>query len=198
MNYRSFIAVEIPTGIHRAIAHITQELQKELSRSMVRWVESENIHLTLKFLGDVPPGDLENLAGLLKAELAAHEPFTMSVKGLGAFPNQHRPRIIWVGLEAPVGLAKLQKAVETTAARLEFPAEERPFSPHLTIGRVNQHVSQSDLARIGPVLESTHFGSLGDVNVQAVRIFKSDLRPTGAVYTPMYALPMKSIHHVEN
>jgi 2'-5' RNA ligase len=193
MSYRSFIAVEIPDEVHGAIVSTTLNLQRAVSRSLVRWVEPKNIHLTLKFLGDVSPADLEHMADALKAELSALKPFEMSVGGLGAFPDIRRPRVIWVGLKAPAALAALQHAVEAVASRFGFSAEQRPFSPHLTIGRVGQHLSPVDLAKIKSGIESTTVGDLGCVWVEAVVVFKSDLRPGGAVYTPLYYLPLKSL-----
>ena len=191
MMLRSFIAIKIPVEIQSAIAHSTAPLQKTLPKPLVRWVASQNLHLTLKFLGDVSPANLERLVDVLKTEAAAHEPFSMSVGGLGAFPTPRRARVIWIGLEAPAGLAALQHGVEAVAARLGYGPEERPFSPHLTIGRVGQSVSAADLQRIRTALEAIAVGALGTVRVDAIHIFKSDLQPGGAVYTNLYTLPMK-------
>jgi 2'-5' RNA ligase len=119
--------------------------------------------------------------------------FTMSVVGLGAFPTPRRARVVWVGLEAPPALEDLQRGVEAATEQLGYSPEERPFSPHLTIGRVGQNVSASDLHRIHTVLEATKVGILGTFRVDAVHIFKSDLQPGGAVYTHLYALPLKSV-----
>jgi len=128
----------------------------------------------------------------LKVEAIAHETFTMSVGGLGAFPTPRRARIIWIGLEAPPALMALLRSVESVAARLGYPLENHPFSPHLTIGRVGQNVSATDLQRIRAALEGMVVGPLGTVRVEAVHIFKSDLKPGGPVYTHLYTLPMKS------
>ena len=189
---RSFIAVEVPVEIQNAIAHSTASLQKALPKPTVRWVAPQNVHLTLKFLGDVSPANLERIADGLKMEAAAHGAFSMSVGGLGAFPTSRRARVIWIGLEAPPSLVALQRGVEATAARLGYTQEDRPFSPHLTIGRVGQNIAANDLQKIRTALEGTTVGSLGIVKVDAIHIFKSDLRPGGSVYPHLYALPMKS------
>ncbi len=192
MMLRSFVAVEIPAGVQSALARSTASLQKALPKPLVRWVAPQNVHLTLKFLGDVSPANLERLAEAMKAETVTHEAFSMTVGGLGAFPTPRRARIIWVGLDAPITLTALLRGIEAVAARLGYPSENRPFSPHLTIGRVGQNVSGSDLQRIRNALEATSVGALGVVRVAAVHIFKSDLRPGGSVYTPLYTLPMNS------
>lgn len=190
---RTFIAVELPAGIQKTISQSTAPLRNSLSKSLVRWVVPQNVHLTLKFLGDVSSTNLEQLVAALKVEAAVHEMFTMSVVGLGAFPNPRRARVIWVGLKAPPALEAIQRGVEAAAERLGYAPEERPFSPHLTIGRVGQNVSASDLQCIRTLLEATKVGMLGTFRVDSVHIFKSDLQPGGSVYTHLYALPLKSV-----
>ena len=192
MMLRSFIAMEIPAEIQNAIAHSTAPLKNTLPKPLIRWVAPQNVHLTLKFLGDVSPANLERLAEAIKTEAASHGMFSISVGGLGAFPTQRRARVIWIGLDAPPALAALQRGVDAAAAQLGYPKEERPFSPHLTIGRVAQTASASDLQLIRSALESTKVGILGTVRVQAIHIFKSDLQPGGSVYTLLYTLSMKS------
>jgi len=193
MNLRSFIAVEIPAEIQRTILRDTASLQKTLVKPLVRWVEAQNLHLTLKFLGDVSPEALEQLNGALKVGLIDQRSFNMSVAGLGVFPNPQRPRIIWVGLEAPSALSALQHSVEAIATRMGYLPEEHPFSPHLTIGRVGQSITQADRMKISAVIQTMSVGSLGMVHVEAVCIFKSDLRPGGSVYTPLYTLPLRPL-----
>jgi RNA 2',3'-cyclic 3'-phosphodiesterase len=191
MMLRSFIAIELPTEIQQAIAQATAPLQKALPKPLVRWVAPQNLHLTLKFLGDVSPANLELLAEALKTDAGDCPEFSMEVGGIGAFPNPRRARVIWIGLEAPPALATLQRTIEAAAARLGYAREEREFSPHLTLGRVGQSAGSGDLQKIRAALEATKVGRLGSVRVEAVHIFKSDLQPTGSVYTHLYALPMK-------
>ncbi|KAF0107116.1 MAG: 2'-5' RNA ligase [Anaerolineaceae bacterium] len=192
MMLRSFVAVEIPAAIQAAIARSTADLQKALPRPLVRWVAAQNLHLTLKFLGDVSPANLEKLAEALKVEAARLAGFELSVGGLGAFPTPRRPRVIWVGIEAPAALPALQRSVEAVAARMGYPPEERPFSPHLTLGRVGQNTSAADLARVRAAVEATVVGPLGTARVEALHIFKSDLQSSGSVYTHLYTLPFQS------
>ena len=192
---RAFIAIEVPIEVQRAIAGSTAALKSALPKPLIRWVAPQNVHLTLKFLGDVSHTALEELAETLKVEVCSYSMFSVLVGGLGAFPTPRRPRVIWIGLETPPALQALQRGVEMVAARLGYTPEERPFSSHLTIGRVSQKVSASDFQRIRSMLESTKVGALGTLRVEAVHIFKSDLLPGGSVYTHLYALPMKSDQH---
>jgi RNA 2',3'-cyclic 3'-phosphodiesterase len=190
MKLRAFIAVEIPADVQRLIQQGTDSLHKALPKPLVRWVETKNLHITLKFLGDVSAEDLEKLANAIELELGTQAAFTISVAGLGVFPGYHQPRIIWVGLEAPEALSSLQQGVEAASVSMAFLPEERPFSPHLTIGRVGQGSTQADRLKIREALEAATFRSIGPFDVKAVTIFKSDLHPTGPVYTSLFALPM--------
>jgi len=192
MMLRSFIAIEVPAEVQSAIAQSLAALQKALPKPLIRWVAPQNVHLTLKFLGDVSPANLERMADVLRVEANAHETFTMSVGGIGAFPNAHRARVIWIGLDAPASLPALHRGIESASASLGYSSEDRPFSPHLTVGRVGQNVSGADLHKIHAALDATKVGPLGLVHVDAIHIFKSDLGPGGSVYTQLYALPMKS------
>jgi RNA 2',3'-cyclic 3'-phosphodiesterase len=192
MMLRSFIAIELPGEIQQAIFRSTASLQKALPKPLVRWVAPQNIHLTLKFLGDVSPANLERVADALRLEVATHPAFSMSVGGFGTFPTSRRPRIFWIGLEALPVLLAVQRGVEAVAARMGYPPEERSFSPHLTIGRVSPNATTAGLQKIRTALEGISVNTLGTVRVDAVQIFKSDLQPAGPLYTLLHSLPMKS------
>lgn len=187
---RSFIAIEIPTEIQTVILRETKNLRQILKKWLIRWVPQENIHLTLKFLGDVSPANLDNLKDRLFQELHQIPAFDISVRGLGAFPNPRRPRILWIGVEAPHELTVISQTIESVASHFGFIPEMRPFSPHLTIGRVNQHASGNDLQQIRTGLEHTDVGYLGTATVRGIHIFQSDLHPSGAVYTQLHTIPL--------
>lgn len=189
---RAFIAIEIPPEIHKAIETKTAPIQTALSSSLIRWVPVDNIHLTLKFLGDVSPTNVEMLAQMLSAEASHHENIEIKFGGLGAFPNPRRPRVIWVGIQAPAALEALQHGIEAATATLGYPVEERSFSPHLTIGRVKQHIGTDNMQKIRTTIEETKIGLLGTTIVTAVHLFKSDLKPSGAVYTKFFSAPLKN------
>ncbi len=191
MMLRSFIAVNIPSEIKSAAARRIAPLQTIISKPLVRWVPMENVHLTLKFLGDVSPENLSQLAEALKMEVLNHENFTISVGGLGAFPNSRRARILWIGLECPNALKAVMHGVESVASRLGYSSEDRPFSPHLTIGRVGQNVSPTGYQTIRTAVEGTKVGALGMIHVDALNIYKSDLQADGSVYTNLYSLPLR-------
>ncbi len=194
---RVFIAVEIPLSIRQAIHSQTESLRAALGRDLVRWTPIENMHLTLKFIGDVSPANVDLLEQMLIAGTKDCAPFSMDVGGLGSFPTPRRARVIWIGIHAPAALASLQRGIESAAARLGYEEEARPFSPHLTIGRVKQPISASDQQKVRAALEKAQVGALGQADVTAVHLFKSDLKPSGAEYTSLFSAPLK-IRDAEN
>jgi 2'-5' RNA ligase len=187
---RAFIAVEIPLEIRQTVYHATSDLQKKIG-SLVRWVPMENMHLTLKFLGDVSPSNVDLLTEMLRGEADLFQCFELRLSGLGSFPNLKRPRVIYVGIHAPVVLETLHRGIDSGSRKLGYDSEERGFSPHLTIGRVKQNVTSSEQQTIRRALEETKIDSLGIARVDSVHIYKSDLKPTGSVYTRLYTAPLK-------
>lgn len=186
---RAFIAIELPREIRQQLDAIERQIQAqagEASHKAVRWVPASNMHLTLKFLGEVSTSNVESLARMLQKEASQHSAFDLSIGGIGAFPNIHRPRVIWVGSEAPAELYTLQKAIDAETRQLGYPAEERPFSPHLTLGRVSQNAHPDEVTQVARVLGEIKIGTLGKVRVDRVHLFRSDLQPSGAVYTSLY------------
>jgi 2'-5' RNA ligase len=183
---RAFIAIELTAEIQNRLDEVTTAFKKQLNGVPVRWVPAGNIHLTLKFLGDVSVANVKILTDILKTEVAGHRPFEVSVGGAGAFPNNRRPRVIWVGVEAPSELTMVQNGVEAAMERLGYAREDRPFSPHLTVGRISRNANSDDTRLISKVLETCRVGFLGAACVQEICLFRSDLQPTGAVYTRIF------------
>jgi RNA 2',3'-cyclic 3'-phosphodiesterase len=189
---RAFIAIDLTPEITKQLSQISAQLIKPLEDIPVRWVPAGNIHLTLKFLGDVSIAHMEVLKEVLQGEASTHRSFTFSVGNLGAFPNIRHPRVIWVGVEAPNDLAALQRSIESSMARIGYAPEDRPFSPHLTLGRVSRNATTRDTHLIGEVLEASKVGFLGVNPVNSVCLYRSDLKPTGAEYTRIFSADLKA------
>lgn len=187
---RLFIAVELPAEIQQNVYKETANLRRTLD-SLVRWVAVENMHLTLKFLGDVAPSNVEFLMQMLRQEAETIPCFKIQLTGLGSFPSLKRPRVIYIGIQAPVALDTLQRGIESACSRLGYESEERPFSAHLTIGRVKQKVTAAEQQKIRRAIESTQVDLLGSARVDSVYLYKSELKPGGSVYTRLYAAPLK-------
>lgn len=187
---RAFIALDLSDEILQHLDRVSKELQQRIPQKAVRWVPAQNIHLTLKFLGDVSEKHLVMITNAIKAEAAAYTPFTISVGGLGAFPKIANPRVIWVGVEAPEALAGMQRSLELQMERLGYAREDRRFSAHLTIGRVSRTVSSQQVRLLSEVLGSYSLGFIGMVKIEALYLYRSDLRPDGAVYSRLFSAPL--------
>lgn len=184
---RAFIAVDLSPEIQRQLDEVLKNYRAQLPNIPIRWVAASNIHLTLKFLGDVSLSNLNILTEMIQKEVSNHHQFEISVGGSGAFPNLRQPRVVWVGVEAPAELTAIQNGIETTTARLGYMREERAFSPHLTLGRVSRNATSQDVKAISKALETTRVGFLGATCVEKVHLYRSDLQPTGAVYTQIFS-----------
>lgn len=179
---RSFIAIELPELIQNQLRQVSAAL-RSAGRLPVRWLPVENIHLTLKFLGDIDAGKLRNLSDEM-ITLARHQPpFSLTIGGVGAFPSTRRPRVVWVGIQAPPKLAELAQQMEQLGLKFGIEPEGRPFSPHLTIGRVQQHAVLEELQALTESLTTIKVGELGKLSVESICLFRSDLRSSGAIYT---------------
>jgi 2'-5' RNA ligase len=188
---RAFIAIDLSEEIQDALEEISALLKGQLGKLPVRWVPVKNIHLTLKFLGDISQANLEMLEGLLNTDVSRCAPFDVSVSKLGAFPSTRRPRVIWVGVDEQAELGQLQRSLDESTTRLGYAPEERGFSPHLTLGRISRNASAAEVGRIGQVIELSKVGHLGTMQVRTVNLYRSDLLPTGAVYTRLYSASLK-------
>lgn len=154
----------------------------------MRFVPVSGIHLTLKFLGEILPGLADSLHPALDRVAGARLPFTVRVRGAGCFPDHGRPRVLWVGLEESQGaLATLQRAIEVECAGLGLPAEDRPFSSHLTLGRVRHEAGAEAASFVRAVLDREQAVELGVLTVDSVHLFRSDLRPTGAEHHRLHS-----------
>lgn len=188
---RTFIALDFPLSILDSIEQQTKRLRQTLGNEVIRWVLTHNLHLTLKFLGNVPVSHLEFLNQMLVQATDSITQFDLQIGGVGSFPNSNRPRVLWVGIHAPAALSNLQKAIEEGAKRLGYEKEERPFSPHLTLGRVRQGLDGKDLQKISNALSSIQLGKIGIARVDSVHIYKSDLNSEGSVYTKLFSTPLR-------
>jgi RNA 2',3'-cyclic 3'-phosphodiesterase len=181
---RTFIAIELDEMLRIAIGRVQGKLKRAAPAGGVKWVASDSIHLTLKFLGDTPRSRISQVEAALQVACAAYAPFEFNVEGRGCFPNFHRPRVIWVAVrDKGQTLARLQKDVERHVAPLGWPTEERGFSPHLTLGRIAKGADRATEEEIGQIVERSVVEQIGVQRVTAVSLIQSDLRPAGPVYT---------------
>jgi 2'-5' RNA ligase len=186
MMIRSFIAIDFPEETRKAL----EDIQKELKQcgAGVRWVKPGSIHLTLKFLGNIHLAQVEDIALAVAKEVRDQPPITLGAAGLGAFPSRKKPRVIWIGMEGEVQrLSRIQARVENALEPLGFVREKRVFQPHLTIGRVKDRRRLQALIDAMATLDMEPFNSF---DADEIILYKSDLRPTGAIYTKLHRMPL--------
>jgi 2'-5' RNA ligase len=178
---RSFLAIELPRTIQKKIEEIQGDLKS--SHADVRWVSPEKIHLTLKFFGNIEESKIEPIVKSIEGPIQTTPPFSLKVKGVGAFPHLKNPRVIWMGLTSgKENVISLQQRLEVLLEKIGFQTEDRPFHPHLTLGRVKSNRGREEL--VGR-MEKYREEEFGDFPVETVIFFKSDLRPSGPIYTPL-------------
>jgi RNA 2',3'-cyclic 3'-phosphodiesterase len=188
---RSFIAVELPEGLKKELAELIAQLKKN-SPPVVRWVDPNSIHITLKFLGEIPEDSIDELALAIEESVQSVSPFKLEVSEVGAFPDLDRVQVIWVGVKGSLDkIISLQKRIESNTEQLGFPREKRDFSPHLTLGRVRNEASQNERQRLGKLLSETTFTGLHNVEVNAINLMKSQLTSNGAIYTCIGSVKLK-------
>ncbi len=189
---RTFVAIELSAGIKGELTRVEEMLREKIATPHLRWVDPANVHLTLKFLGNVPLDRIEEITAALKEACVGLSPFIMGVSGLGCFPSTNNPRVIWVGVQEETGrLKRLQERVERRLATLGFKPERRPFRPHLTLGRVKKQAHVGARRIIGGIVSTTSVGDLGQMEVEEIVFMKSTLLPSGARYSRLETIALE-------
>ena len=189
---RAFIALELPPQAKEALSKTIERLQSAIP-SGVRWVNPSGIHLTLKFLGNIDPALVNDI---LKATAKAvkqsrGDPIRLKLSNLGVFPNERQPRVVWAGIEGDIEtLRALQSSLDQAIAELGFPKERRPFSPHLTLGRVRDGVPASLRGSVGSALTSVTPEPSAPWRAEALYLIRSTLTPNGAIYDCLGSVPL--------
>ncbi len=191
-SWRLFVALELPAEIVRELKRLQADLQRTVPEGIASWVRPEGIHLTLKFLGDVPLKQLDALKAALEAAARGQRRFSLHLGGLGCFPNTAHPRVLWVGVEGDLQhLSALQANVEKHIAPLGYPPEERGFSPHLTLARARRGARREEAAMLGRAAETHHVSQAILWQVEAVSLMRSQLDPHGAIYTRIHQVVLE-------
>jgi len=180
---RSFIAIELPGELKEGLAQLQAQL-KLSNPSAVKWVDPYNIHLTLKFLGNIAVGRISEITRAIEEAAQGMSPFHLEVKGLGVFPNLRRVQVAWVGMSGEIDkLRRLQQRIESKLVPLGFTAESRPFTPHLTLARLRDRALPDERERFGQLIDVTKFEAGYTIEVDAINLMKSQLAREGAVYS---------------
>ena len=176
---RAFICFKLPERLISSIGRIQVSVKQYGLK--IRWVRPENIHLTIKFLGDIKWSEIDGIGRLIKETAMDFTPLLLSAQGIGVFPNLNRPRVIWIGISGQIEeLIGLQKMLDNKLRIIGFPKEKRPFKGHLTIGRIKGSI---DSNKLSDVLNQINRFAASPFSVDKIYLMQSDLKPLGAVYT---------------
>jgi len=180
---RLFVALEIPSAVREKLAELVNSFRAVSPQT--RWVRPENLHVTLKFIGEVPETKLAPFQRTL-AQVRSAQPVTLDFRGLGFFPNDKHPRVLWAGIESSPNLKTLVEEIEKTTETLGVPPEKRPFSPHLSLARFEPPRLPEKLREAIQENAGREFGSL---RAHQFRLIESKLKPSGAEYTTVESFP---------
>lgn len=178
---RCFIAIEIPDAIQTLLVSAQEELKKNIRGAS--WVKRGNIHLTLRFLGDVAPDQISTIKTAIEQVANTRSPFSMKIGGIGAFPNLTRPRIIWAGVKTGADeVIAITKEIDAGLSQHGYGRDEKPFRPHLTLARLKRRINLQALVDVFQQYDTINGATM---IVNQIRVIQSQLRQSGAVYTPL-------------
>jgi 2'-5' RNA ligase len=186
---RVFVALPVSASLIEALTRLQAELAAAAPPRTVRWVRRDQLHLTLKFFGNVPTDRIADLTAALRAGIAGSTALALNVSGIGAFPEGRHPRVVWAGIAGQTDLLlALQQRIETATRGFSEASDTRPFQPHLTLGRVTALGRQA--AEVGAGLAQREIGLVGDWPATELRLIRSQLAATGATYSDLAVFPL--------
>jgi 2'-5' RNA ligase len=193
VSLRLFVAISIPEPVRNEIIRVQQELQPLVSRDVARWARSDQFHLTLRFLGDVPADGVESLKQSVGAVCRNARSLSLRAEGVGFFPNPRSPRVIWVGINDREGrLVDLQKQIETAVGQFSPEPGEKNFKGHATLGRL-KNPKPADIRDLAARAQSLEKRLFGEWTGQEIEIIRSELSPVGARYTSLEAFRLGAV-----
>ena len=190
---RVFIAAPISLPAKLVLTQVIGNLGGNIP-SEIRWVNPDGIHLTIKFLGDVPSEEIAGITEAMVRAAAKISPFEVGLSGLGVFPNRKEPRVLWAGVDGDLAtLTQLQESTEVELTAAGYPKDRRRFNPHLTLGRVRGQASEYTRRSIGPMVSSHQMPGSDPWTVESVELIQSHLGPEGATYTTLTTASLKGV-----
>ena len=184
MDLRCFVAIDIPDPVKKEITEMADILKKY--DADIKWVNVENLHVTLKFLGSTPEKSVPEIRESLLKAVSSFQPFYIKINGTGVFPDRKFARVIWVGVENGEMLPELAADIDVSMSLLGYKKEEREFKPHLTLGRVR---SREGTANVVNELDNFKDKEFGLFTVDRIRLMRSELKPRGSEYSCLYEVP---------
>lgn len=186
-TYRLFITLDFPEPILAQIHLIMQSLKNTLPQKGIKWVSPSILHLTLKFLGDVSIQHLPNIQAAIAKTANLSKSATAQVGGLGAYPSLKKPNNIWIGVSAEPVFKQIFTNLETNMESIGFVPDPKGFSPHITLARITRYATYAERNQIADSLQKFDDATLGSCIFDAIHLYRSDLKPSGPIYTKLYS-----------
>ena len=188
---RSFIAIELTAEVRESLSSLMDRL-KPSKHPQVKWVTPDSVHLTLKFLGNIYPDQVAGITQAISSAARGMPPFELKGGGLGAFPNNQQPRVIWVSVTGDTRKLKLlHREIDGALSHLGFTREKRAFTPHLTLGRLKDRASSREKADIGKLVTAIKFAGGAAMEVKEINLMRSTLTPSGAIYSRLESIVLR-------
>lgn len=182
-TFRGFIAIEVP--FTNQILRFQEDIKK--TTAQVKLVESKNIHITLKFLGDTPIHQIKEIESIIKKATAQVKKHTIRLEGTGVFPNEHYIKVIWIGIKETDLIAQIAESINTQCSTIGFQKDKRGFSAHLTIGRMKSSKGKEEILNVIKTYQDTLFS---EIVVNEIQLKKSTLTPKGPIYETLSTIPL--------
>lgn len=190
---RAFIAIDFPQPMIEKINQIISTCKTQTPEKAIKWVEAENLHLTIKFLGDVSPDQLTAIKTILISECEHRVTFDISLGGLGMYPNHHQPRVLWLRISGGDPLVEIHAGLNRELTKINLPPDAQRLSPHLTIGRIRRQTDVNTVKQIGQTLSQLKVEPVGTIRVDTINLYQSELRPQGPLYTRLLSVPLNQV-----
>jgi len=191
---RAFIAIELPPEVKAVLSRLQAALKKAAPDCPAKWVAPEGIHLTLCFLGEISPSQVEAVKGVMAGVAPQFAPFSLEISRPGAFPDLLRPQTLWVGLDGELDtLTNMHQLLEKDLKPTGYRPENRSFRPHLTLARVRDEAAPAARQKLGEAISHSNIAIPGRVTVSAISLLKSQLTPGGAIYSRLFAAELTNV-----
>ena len=197
MEIRSFIAIELPPQFRLGLRELQAKLKPE-NRGPAKWVDPDSIHLTLRFLGNIGEDRLSAITRAIATATAGIPPFCLKTGRIGAFPNLKRVQVVWVGLDGDLErLLELKQRLDSELKPLGFPAEERTFTPHLTLARLRQQASALEREQMGRLISDIGLERVYQMSVTSLSLMRSHLTREGAIHHQISSIALLPLSKTE-
>ncbi len=190
---RTFVAIDFSPEIRKKIGEIIEYFKTQTPDYALKWVEPQNLHMTIKFLGELSEGHLRTIKDVLSDTLEGRSAFEIEVTGMGMYPSTQKPRVIWLGVEGSEPLKDIHQSLDQALQKASIPPDKRGLSPHLTIARVRRNVETLIVQDIGKTLSQFKIDSLGKCTIDRIVLYKSTLTPSGPIYDPLLSIPLDKV-----